>query len=646
MTFPPKPHRPSVTRLLALVAVLATVIPLTIVVADRPARSVGLGTVVSYPAGSAAHAVTTADFNEDGKTDVAVASQGDPNVYTLIGSGTGRLGQASPWPVSGGAATPLGADPWAVTSCDLNGDRHADLIVADHAYNAMAVLLGYGNSSFAPVYRIETGAQPTEVICADFNRDGKADLVAGTLAGGLLFYRGNGDGTVVSPVGPFFASGTTSLVVGDFAPPGGDGKLDLATALGDALYTLAGNGDGTFQSSAKRTPLPSANISDVAVGDFDGDGRPDLAAAVPAATAVYVWFANDDGFGAAVPQSVAAQRPGTGSLAVADVDQDGRQDLVVSKGSSGLVGVLLDTGTTQMQHLVPENESITTAQGLAIGDLNRDGAPDVIVAQGSSGVGVLLGQVVQRFGYWFVAADGGVFNFGDAGFYGSAGNRRLAQPIVGMAGSPTGRGYWFVAGDGGVFAFGDARFFGSTGDRRLARPIVGMAASPTGRGYWFVAADGGVFAFGDASFFGSTGSQRIAKPIVGMAATPSGKGYWLVASDGGVFAFGDAAFKGSTGALRLRQPIVGMAATPTGQGYWLVASDGGIFAFGDARFFGSTGNRPLRRPIVGMAATVNGQGYWLVAADGGLFTFGDAQFRGSLGDRRLARPIVGMARAY
>ncbi|HET6795165.1 MAG TPA: IPT/TIG domain-containing protein, partial [Acidimicrobiales bacterium] len=132
----------------------------------------------------------------------------------------------------------------------------------------------------------------------------------------------------------------------------------------------------------------------------------------------------------------------------------------------------------------------------------------------------------------------------------------LTAPVL------TGAGYWMAASDGGMFTFGDARFFGSTGNIRLAQPIVAMAASPTGMGYWMAASDGGIFTFGDAGFFGSTGAIRLAKPIVGMAATPDGGGYWLVASDGGIFTFGDAHFFGSTGAIRLARPIVGMAATP------------------------------------------------------------------------------------
>jgi len=245
-------------------------------------------------------------------------------------------------------------------------------------------------------------------------------------------------------------------------------------------------------------------------------------------------------------------------------------------------------------------------------------------------------------GYRFVAADGGIFTFGPP-FAGSAGGKKLAKPIMGMAATPSNNGYWLVASDGGIFSYGDAAFYGSTGNVRLTQPIVGMTASPTGKGYWFVASDGGIFAFGDAKFFGSMGGKPLNKPIVGMASTASGKGYWLVASDGGIFSFGDASFYGSTGNVKLARPIVGMDRTPTGKGYRFVASDGGIFSFGDAKFLGSTGNVKLAKPIVGMASSRSGEGYWLVASDGGVFSFGNASFRGSTGNVKLVSPIVGMA---
>ena len=209
----------------------------------------------------------------------------------------------------------------------------------------------------------------------------------------------------------------------------------------------------------------------------------------------------------------------------------------------------------------------------------------------------------------------------------------LRAPIVGLDSTPSGSGYWLVAADGGVFSFGDARFHGSTGGEKLNLPIVDLASTPSGKGYWLVASDGGVFCFGDADFVGSTGAQKLNRPIVGMASTLSGRGYWLVASDGGVFCFGDARFHGSTGGQRLNSPIIGMCVTASGLGYWLVAADGGVFSFGDARFEGTTAGTVLNRPIVGMAATPSGKGYWLAAADGGISAFGDARFLGAATNR-------------
>ncbi len=243
--------------------------------------------------------------------------------------------------------------------------------------------------------------------------------------------------------------------------------------------------------------------------------------------------------------------------------------------------------------------------------------------------GVALVATPDGKGYWVATSTGGVYSFGDAGFYGGMSGRALNAPIVGMAATPSGDGYWLVASDGGIFSFGDAGFFGSAGALPLNKPIVGMATTPSGQGYWLVASDGGVFSYGDATFRGSTGSIHLNQPVVGMAATPSGHGYWLVASDGGVFSFGNATFMGSTGSIHLNQPVVGMAATPSGDGYWLVASDGGIFSYGDATFWGSTGSIHLNEPVVGMAATPSAGGYWLVASDGGVFTFGSAVFEGS-----------------
>ena len=183
---------------------------------------------------------------------------------------------------------------------------------------------------------------------------------------------------------------------------------------------------------------------------------------------------------------------------------------------------------------------------------------------------------------------------------------------VGIAHDATGGGYWIVGRDGGVFTYGDAGFYGSMGGKTLAAPVVGIAATPSGHGYWLVASDGGIFDFGDAGFYGSMGGQHLNAPVVGMAPTPTGNAATvLVASDGGMFAFGDAPFYGSMGGQHLNGPVVGMSATSTGHGYWLVASDGGMFAYGDAGFYGSMGGQKMNAPVVGMTATADGHGYWL-----------------------------------
>ncbi len=218
---------------------------------------------------------------------------------------------------------------------------------------------------------------------------------------------------------------------------------------------------------------------------------------------------------------------------------------------------------------------------------------------------------------------GGVIPFGDAADFGTF-STPLSSAVTGMAATPDGKGYWLVAADGGVFAFGDAPFEGSLGSVKPYGPIVAIAATPDGKGYWLTAVDGGVFAFGDAAFHGSMGATHLAQPIVAMAATPDGGGYWLVGGDGGVFAFGDAAFHGSMGATHLAASITGMAATADGKGYWMVGGDGGVFAFGDASFYGSTGKNPPPTSIAGMAVTPDGAGYWMVGNDGSVLTFGDA----------------------
>ena len=150
---------------------------------------------------------------------------------------------------------------------------------------------------------------------------------------------------------------------------------------------------------------------------------------------------------------------------------------------------------------------------------------------------------------------------------------RSNQGFVGAAGDPvSASGSWLVASDGGIFTFGDAGFYGSMGGKPLNQPVVGIAATPSGNGYWLVASDGGIFTFGDAGFYGSMGGKPLNQPVVGIASTPSGNGYWLVASDGGIFSFG-APFLGSRGGAT--GPDRFFAIVPGGGGYLLAGEKPG-----------------------------------------------------------------------
>jgi len=322
--------------------------------------------------------------------------------------------------------------------------------------------------------------------------------------------------------------------------------------------------------------------------------------------------------------------------------------LVWSIGGSSLYGLNPANGAKVQQVSVGGQANHFPTPSVGDGLLLAPATDQVVAFSGSAG---LPGPpsppppAPANSSYWLVASDGGIFSFGNAQFYGSAGGTRLNKPVVGMASTHSKGGYWMVASDGGIFNYGNAGFFGSQGGKPLNAPIVGMAATPDGGGYWLVASDGGIFSFGDAKFYGSMGGKPLNEPIVGMAGTSDGLGYWLVASDGGIFSFGSAAFHGSMGGKPLNRPIVGMAATTDALGYWLVASDGGIFNYGDAGFYGSAGGSPLNKPAVGIAPSPDGRGYWIAASDGGIFNYGNANFYGSEGGVVLNKPVVGVASA-
>ena len=212
-------------------------------------------------------------------------------------------------------------------------------------------------------------------------------------------------------------------------------------------------------------------------------------------------------------------------------------------------------------------------------------------------------------GYWLVASDGGVFTFGDAGFYGSipglglapsgsSNSDRLNAPIVGMVPSADGGGYFMVAADGGVFAFGDAKFEGSCPSiGGCSGAAVAVMPDASGDGYWLVTSTGRVYAFGDAASYGAPGPQTV--PVTSAVRTTDGAGYWVLFANGVVDAYGDAKdFGGPIGSVNTSDPTTTIFTTPDGGGYWVASANGSVFTYGDAPYEGGTSAMRLNGPII------------------------------------------------
>jgi hypothetical protein len=153
-------------------------------------------------------------------------------------------------------------------------------------------------------------------------------------------------------------------------------------------------------------------------------------------------------------------------------------------------------------------------------------------------------------GYWLLSAQGGVYSYGGAPFFGSAAGQSYfaGQRAVGMAADPAGTGYWIVSAAGGIYSYGSAPSYGAAAGQSYfnGQTAVGMAADPAGTGYWIVSAAGGIYSYGSAPSYGAAAGQSYfaGKTAASMADTSDGGGYQIVSSDGSVYSYGDAVYSG------------------------------------------------------------------------------------------------------
>ena len=206
-----------------------------------------------------------------------MANAGSNNVSVFLGKGDGTFQTAVEYSAA--------SSPTSVAVGDFNGDGKLDLAAANQVSNNVSILLGRGDGTFQTAAEYGTATSPTSVAVGDFNGDGRLDLAVANngssnfRTGSVSILLGNGDGTFQTHVEYGALSNSSSVIVGDF---NGDGKLDLAVANRNAggedlnnLSLFLGNGDGTFQPQVDYAA--GTNPSSVVVGDYDGDGRLDLA---------------------------------------------------------------------------------------------------------------------------------------------------------------------------------------------------------------------------------------------------------------------------------------------------------------------------------------------------------------------------------
>ena len=345
-----------------------------------------------YTVGPGGNSVVTADFNGDGKLDLAVASSG-PNtrlLTILAGDGAGNF-----------ATTVASAQTPEVTALavgDFNGDGIPDLAISRHDDNLVEIDLGNGTgvTITTPFSTSETGLTPVSPVVADFNGDGRLDVAVANSGGNTVtVLLGNGDGTLTPAAGTPGAT-PAALAVGDF---NGDSLLDLVVVnSGDNTVTvLLGNGDGTFTASAAVPPATGFDPVAVAVGDFNGDGKPDLAIANNGDSNVTLLLGTGDGSFTPSAEPFAPSPSGPVLIVTGDFNGDGKVDLAVANNRSSSIAVLLGNGDGTFTPAAGESPGTgATPAWLTSADVNGDGAPDLITANnGTNLVTVLLTQQTQ-----------------------------------------------------------------------------------------------------------------------------------------------------------------------------------------------------------------------------------------------------------
>jgi FG-GAP-like repeat len=367
----------SLIRSFSLTCVLTFTSPVT-----GHTSTVQFNGVKTYPVGNTPNVVVAVDLNGDGKLDIAVANLSG-TLSVLLGNGDGSFQTANTFTA--------GTEIRSVTAADLNGDTKPDLIISDSTLTStrVGVLINNGDGTFGPVQMLPGITIASSFAVSDVDGDLNTDIVVGDIGATVVHvFMGKGDGTFQSPLDFASSFPPRSIHIGDF---NGDGRPDLAISGPIGFSLWLGNGDGTFRLPVFVSTGFSSSISP---GDLNQDGKTDVAGFVSNIVNGNISFFIKLGNGDGTFQSSTSVGPASGKLSLlADFDGDRVPDVVAEGAGSVFVWINHGDATFQAPLSVPGG---ATSAGIAAADLNGDGATDLIVTNPEQNtVSVLLNAGTQ-----------------------------------------------------------------------------------------------------------------------------------------------------------------------------------------------------------------------------------------------------------
>jgi hypothetical protein len=299
------------------------------------------------------------------------------------------------------SAVNSGSDPMAAIFQDFNGDGRIDL-ASLNGTNTVSIMLGQANAAFAPPVNYPIGNSPYAFIAADLRKDKRIDLITVNVPNGvdapgtISVLLGNGDGTFAPHVDYDVGDYPTGVVAGDFND---DGKIDLAVSnnFDNTISILYGNGDGTFQPQVV-VDVASGPMS-IATGDFNGDGRLDLIASCAGSSLVSVLLNDGKGKFTLVNFPSDLSGPDRSLVITGDFNGDGKIDAIISSQTQEQLYFLAGEGNGSFKSPVPlSKQALGEINSLIAVDVNNDGKVDMAFASvAPTGLNVMLGEGNGKF---------------------------------------------------------------------------------------------------------------------------------------------------------------------------------------------------------------------------------------------------------